>query len=88
MAPDMVASRLPSPSSWRCSGVSESSASAINAATLPTSVDIPIAVTTHTNRPWVTWVFIITIVERSPNGASTATDTIGSLGDGGRLTGQ
>ncbi len=68
----MSARRLPSRSSWRCSGVMPSGASRIIPAMRPISVSMPVAVTTISPRPRVTTVFMKLMLPRSASGAFSA----------------
>ena len=65
-----TANRLPSVSSWTCSGVFGSSPSASISAMAPTAVFIPVEVTTISARPRVSAVFMCTIEVRSASGES------------------
>ncbi len=68
--PAMAVKRLPSPSSWICSGVGPGSASASMPLKRPISVAMPVPVTKSSPRPRVTTVFMKAIDARSAMGAS------------------
>ena len=69
---------------WRVSGVSSSPATCSIPEMWPTSVFIPVAVTTSCPEPRVTFVFMKAMSTRSPSGASAATAS--TLLDTGRLS--
>ncbi len=58
--------------SWRVSGVSVSSSAWSRPEMWPTSVSMPVAVTTNSPVPRVVFVFMKTMSVRSPSGASSA----------------
>jgi hypothetical protein len=56
--------------SWRVSGLLAARSACSMAEMWPTSVDIPVAVTTNSPEPRVTLVFMKTMSARSPSGVS------------------
>ena len=80
--PATIARRLPSSSSWRCSGLGPSSTLASCSESLPISVSMPMAVTSISPRPRVTIVFMYAMLSRSANAVSVSTKASISLPNG------
>ena len=74
--------------SWRVSGVAVSSSAASSPEMWPTSVDIPVAVTTNWPVPRVAFVFMKTMSLRSPSGDVVAGDRSTPFDDRHALAGQ
>ncbi len=74
--PAMTSSWRTSALIWRVSGVSTPASAWSNVEMWPTSVALPIAVTTIRPEPRVTLVFMNAMPSRSPSGASTATGSV------------
>ena len=74
--------------SWRVSGVSSRPRPAACSEMWPTSVAMPVAVTTNRPVPRVAFVFMKTMSVRSPSGTFVAVDALDALRDRQALAGQ